>query len=95
MRGVIVGLFNRKDDKVDAGAEDVADMDISTTSGYDLLLAYMRKHKVVDRQKTRKELGFTETQLNRYQRQVMKLNNLEIRKNMMRPKHRTLVLIED
>lgn len=91
-----MGLFNRKEDKVDAGdGDDVADMDISTTSGYDLLLAYMRKHKVVDRQKTRRELGFTETQLNRYQRQVMKLNNLEIRKNMMRPKHRTLVLIED
>lgn len=63
-------------------------------SGYDLLLNYLRKHKVVDRQKARKELGFTETQLNRYQKQVMKRNKLEIRKNMMRPKHRTLVLLD-
>ncbi|NOQ38444.1 hypothetical protein GQ472_06170 [archaeon] len=90
-------LFNRKDDKMDVGEyeDDDEGMDISVMSGYDRLLEYMKKHKVVDRQKTRRELGFTETQLNRYQRQVMKLNNLEVRKNMMRPKHRTLVLIDD
>lgn len=64
-------------------------------SGYDILLEYMKANHVVDRQKARAELGFTETQMNRYQSQVMKLHNLEIRRNMMRPKHRTLVLIED
>lgn len=85
----IFGL--KRDNKAGDGT---AGDDIYDQSGYDSLLAYMRKHKVVDRQKARQELGFSETQMNRYQSQVGKLNPLEIRKNMMRPKHRTLVLLD-
>ena len=80
-----------KGDEIEAESDDV----VSGLSGHQILLDFMRKHKVVDRQKERALLKFTETQMNRYQKQVMKTNNLEIRKNLMRPKHRTLVLIED